>query len=155
MALPRSGCLRTSRNGTPDDQAGHRSGRAGSRRLPEAGEVPGQHQHRRDLGELRRLADLVARRSTSQLLLLAAVPAPVPTASMSSRRTMPKPYSRRRQPLQERGETLEDTTATATTPIADPDELAEPHAGGLGRHVGLPGRVEHEQAERDEQAASP
>ena len=80
MALPRSGCLSTSRNGNPDDQAGHDQVAQRPRRLLRL------DRYRASMSTVATLASsdgwpIWWPPIESQLWLLSAVPAPVPTSS--------------------------------------------------------------------------
>ena len=124
--------------------AGHQQVPERARRLPPAREVARQHEHRGDLGELRRLADLVAadRRAScgcsapcpprcrpparceqEQDAERRRAPAPATRAAGARSGTRPSAGDRRRSPSQ--------TNWRIQTP------------GRVRRDVGLPGRVEH------------
>ena len=131
MALPRSGCLSTRRNGTPGDQAGRHQLAQVAGRLARAPRDSAPASGSRRAWPAPPAGRSGARRSTSQLLVPAAVPTPVPTASVSRSSRMANDVRGGRQPFQQPERDPEHHRGR-DDPDGHPDQLAHPDVAAPG-----------------------
>ena len=145
-ALPRSGCLSTMRNGTPTISAGPiRSLRERGGFFP-AGQKPGQHEHGGHLGQLGGLADLMSADGEPAVATLGGAGTGADHQHQAQQQDA-EGVQRGGHPLEHPERDVVDHPAGHDA-HAEPDELALPHAGRPGGHIGLARRVERGQAKR-------
>ena len=154
IALPRSGCLSTRRNGTPTMSPGIEQVAERARRLLPARTGSGPASAPWPPWPAPTAGRSGARRPRASCGCSAPCPPRCPTTSTTPSSTRLKAYSAGASHSSSRSETW-NTTQPGHDADAEPEELAVPDAGGAGRHVGLPGRVEREQAEQHQAEAHP